>query len=137
MIAIQECFFCKRQYNPHKKTSICCSPQCYADLKYKRFIVFWREGKQEGGRQGGYVSAYVRRYLSEKYAMSCSNCGWNKRNPWNNTCHLEVDHIDGNSDNNTEANLRLLCPNCHSLTATYKSLNRGKGRTTLKRLREK
>ena len=136
MVLIQECFYCKRQYGAIKKSSICCSQQCYADLKYRRFIEFWKKGEMSGGRKGGNVSAYVRRYLHEKYSMSCSNCRWNKRNPWNNACHLEVDHINGDSENNTENNLRLLCPNCHSLTQTYKSLNRGKDRTTLKRMRD-
>ena len=37
-------------------------------------------------------------------------------------------HIDGNSKNNKEENLTLLCPNCHSLTKTYKGANRGNGR---------
>lgn len=39
---------------------------------------------------------------------------------------LEVDHIDGNWRNNRLENLRLLCPNCHSATDTYRG--RGKGR---------
>jgi hypothetical protein len=39
---------------------------------------------------------------------------------------LEVDHIDGNWRNNRVENLRLLCPNCHSTTDTYRG--RGKGR---------
>ncbi|MFG2624835.1 HNH endonuclease [Streptomyces sp. NPDC048473] len=39
---------------------------------------------------------------------------------------LEVDHIDGNWRNNQPRNLRLLCPNCHSTTDTYRG--RGKGR---------
>ncbi|MEU5134905.1 MULTISPECIES: HNH endonuclease signature motif containing protein [Streptomyces] len=39
---------------------------------------------------------------------------------------LEVDHIDGNWRNNLQQNLRLLCPNCHSTTDTYRG--RGKGR---------
>lgn len=32
---------------------------------------------------------------------------------------LHVDHIDGDPTNNARDNLRLLCPNCHSQTATY------------------
>jgi predicted HNH restriction endonuclease len=40
---------------------------------------------------------------------------------------LEIDHIDGNSDNNVEQNLRLICPNCHAQTETYKGANAGKG----------
>ncbi|WP_419995279.1 HNH endonuclease signature motif containing protein [Streptomyces boninensis] len=39
---------------------------------------------------------------------------------------LEVDHIDGNWRNNRPENLRLLCPNCHAATDTYRG--RGKRR---------
>lgn len=37
---------------------------------------------------------------------------------------LELDHIDGNHENNALKNLRLLCPNCHSLTPTYRGKNK-------------
>jgi ribosomal protein L44E len=37
---------------------------------------------------------------------------------------LELDHIDGNNKNNNLSNLRLLCPNCHSQTDTFRSKRR-------------
>jgi len=55
-------------------------------------------------------------------------CGWSKKNRFSNRIALEIDHVDGNSENNIESNLRLLCPNCHSLTPYFKNLNKGNGR---------
>lgn len=40
-----------------------------------------------------------------------------------NPIQLELDHIDGNNENNNLSNLRLLCPNCHALTPTYRGKN--------------
>lgn len=36
---------------------------------------------------------------------------------------LELDHIDGNRHNHKIKNLRLLCPNCHAQTDTYRGKN--------------
>jgi len=46
---------------------------------------------------------------------------------------LELDHIDGDSDNSSRSNLRLVCPNCHALTPTYKGRNKGRAGTRGKR----
>lgn len=58
----------------------------------------------------------------------CSTSGWKEINPATGKVPVEVHHKDGNYKNNEEKNLELLCPNCHSLTTTYKALNCGIGR---------
>lgn len=51
----------------------------------------------------------------------CENCGLTE---WlGNSIPLELDHIDGVNTNNTLENLRILCPNCHSQTITYRGKN--------------
>jgi hypothetical protein len=68
----------------------------------------------------------IKRYLQETIS-SCSSCGLQKT--WNNKpIVLEIEHIDGNSENNRIENLTLLCPNCHSQTPTFKGRNKGNGR---------
>ena len=64
----------------------------------------------------------------DKYNQQCSKCGWNKINPFTGRIPLEVHHKDGDYTHNEENNLELLCPNCHSLTSTYKASNKGSGR---------
>lgn len=41
---------------------------------------------------------------------------------------LELDHVDGNRNNNKRENLRLLCPNCHSQTDTWRGRNINSGK---------
>jgi hypothetical protein len=66
----------------------------------------------------------LKKYLIEKQGENCVMCGMG--NSWNNKpITLQLDHIDGNSDNNFPNNIRLLCPNCHSQTDTFGSKGNG------------
>lgn len=51
----------------------------------------------------------------------CQNCSISD---WNgNSLSFECDHIDGDGSNNRLSNARLLCPNCHSQTPTFRAKN--------------
>ena len=91
----------------------------------------WFSGEIDGTSQTdhwGNVSDRIRTYLFKKYDNKCSLCGWSEKNPYTNRIPLEVEHIDGDYKNNRPENVTLLCPNCHSLTETYRGANKGKGR---------
>ncbi len=52
----------------------------------------------------------------------CSCCGLTE---WlGKPIPIELDHINGDNANNSLTNLRLLCPNCHALTDTYRGKNK-------------
>lgn len=101
---------------------------CQSEFQYKEWVLEWKNGNKSGLRGEYGTSKYLKRYLFQKFDNKCAKCGWGETNPYTNTIPLEVEHIDGNYLNNAEENLILLCPNCHSLTATYKGANKGNGR---------
>jgi hypothetical protein len=57
----------------------------------------------------------------------CEKCGWAERSE-DGRLPLELDHINGNRNNNRLENLRILCPNCHSLCSTHRGRNMRKRR---------
>jgi len=52
----------------------------------------------------------------------CEECGWNKISPGGYS-PLELDHINGDHMDNRLENLRVLCPNCHSLKPNHRGRN--------------
>ncbi|MFA7252263.1 MAG: HNH endonuclease signature motif containing protein [Candidatus Paceibacterota bacterium] len=123
------CINCEREAKTRHQIKFC-SNKCQLNYQYKIYIKSWKSGKQDGNKgiltKG--MSGHIRKYLIEKYGEACSICGWDERYTITGKVPLEIDHIDGNSDNNNESNLRLICPNCHALTPHFRNLNKGKGR---------
>lgn len=111
-----------------------CSVKCLHEYQYKEYVKKWKDGIISGitGDAWKETSVYIKRYLLEKYDYKCSKCGWAEINPFTGTLPLEIEHIDGDAMNNKEENLTLLCPNCHSLTRTYRGANKGNGTRDIK-----
>lgn len=70
-----------------------------------------RERREDAKRLRRALLEIGRRYVCEK-------CGCDGQ--WQNTpLTLHIDHKNGDWTDNTEDNLRFLCPNCHSQTDTF------------------
>jgi hypothetical protein len=58
-----------------------------------------------------------------------NKCLWCNLSEWRGIpLKLDIDHIDGNNQNNKRGNLRALCPNCHSQTNTFRGKNKNTGK---------
>lgn len=97
-----------------------CSLQCQQDFAMEERFRDWYEfGKH-------FQNKPIRNFLKIWKGYYCECCGISE---WNGKeITLEVEHIDGNSENSSPENVCFLCPNCHSQTPTYKAKNMGNGR---------
>ncbi len=120
------CLTCGKE--PERPGYKYCSNICQGEYQYQAYIQRWKIGQESGLRVTGIVTNPVKKYLRKKYGNKCCLCGWAKINQKTGRVPLVADHIDGNWQNNSEANLRLICPNCDSLNPTYAALNKGNGR---------
>lgn len=78
-------------------------------------------------KNSSYQSYKLKKRLFKKKLKSpeCEECGWAKKAK-SGRIPLELDHINGDAQDNRIENLRILCPNCHSLKPTHRGRNRKK-----------
>ena len=116
------CKFCGLKLTKRSQKRFC-SNKCQQNFN-------WQQKKKKIEETGLFENGFgneahrplVKKYLIEKYGCKCSICGITE---WmGKEVPLIVDHIDGNSENCSIDNFRLVCGNCDMQLPTYKSKNK-------------
>jgi len=133
--------FCARKYSTHKKLQEInykkhlivmdkiqngqfISPLSDKNIHHKTVITKHKNMKIIPFDQMG--DTLRRKIVMEDQNGKCNRCGLNK---WlNQDLVLELEHKDGNRNNNSRENLEFICPNCHSLTKTWRGRNKSKNK---------
>jgi 5-methylcytosine-specific restriction endonuclease McrA len=91
-----------------------CSIKCYKINTFRK--------KYENGEITYRHKRAIKTYLIYTRGHKCEEC---RNTTWlNKQIPLELHHKDGDITNIELSNLQLVCPNCHTLTDTYKSKNK-------------
>lgn len=100
-----------------------CSRKCQKSNNW----INTKENLIKNGYDKSYGHHIAKKYLLELTIGKCQIC---ELDTWNNQpMPLVLDHINGNSEDGSLINLRVICNNCDALTDTYKSKNIGNGRS--------
>jgi hypothetical protein len=113
--------------NHRKKNKFCKDTRCQQAFQNAERVSKWKKTGNTGRKSISGTPPWLKKYILDKQDGKCLKCGIDS---WQGSpIVLELEHIDGNSDNNFEENLCCLCPNCHSQTPTYRAKNKGNGRS--------
>lgn len=118
------CLFCGKLISKNK---IYCNNQCQQNFEWnKTKNKILKTGFFEKCSNGEASRRLVKRFLIERDGHKCQICG---NTEWmGQPIPLIVDHIDGNSENSSVDNFRLICGNCNMQTNTFAGKNRHHGR---------
>lgn len=118
----KKCIHCFKSLNNNNKNQT--HKECH---DFYKFCAWWNGNSEIATSKRCEPHVWVKRVITELRGDKCEQCGYDeKRN--DGASIIQMDHIDGNCENNLKENLRLLCPNCHAKTDTYGSRNKGSGR---------
>lgn len=114
------CLFCNNEFDSNgTEEHKYCSRKCMFDF-------WWQETKKKILLGEQVSNKKIKKYLIEYNSGKCQICNlteWTGR-----PMPLVLDHINGNSEDNSLNNLRVICNNCDALTDHYKGKNAGNGR---------
>jgi len=123
---MRNCPICDRTFEKSRSFSAhfkWCNPETRPNFSGKNNPNFGKIGKNQWSNIDLNVRNFEslgwglkRKFLLEESKYSCIVCGFSKKRS-DGSCILQIDHIDGNRENNTRENLRVVCPNCHALTS--------------------
>lgn len=121
-----KCINCEKELS--RPDSKYCSSKCQSHYQRMIKVNLWLKGELNGMRGKTSTVKWIKWYLIQTYGEKCMYCGWCERNNHTGNIPIELSHKDGDFTNNNINNLELICPNCHSLTDSYKGGNKKKGR---------
>lgn len=122
------CLNCQKEIIGRKQRKFCTN-SCQSAHTQSNCVKLWLERKLVGHAGAVMnIKKFVRDYIIRKYGEKCCKCDWCIPHPKTGKPPLEINHIDGDASNTWEDNLEPLCPNCHSLTMTYKNYNKNNGK---------
>lgn len=121
------CKYCKTSLT--NRVKIYCDNVCKGKFERSVYISSWLRGEKKGWISATRaLSNHIRKWIKETRGSSCEECGWNEVHPTDGKSLTEIDHIDGNAENCNVNNLKILCPNCHSMTPTFRARNKNSKR---------
>lgn len=124
---------CKHCGEPVRKRNVYCDGACTRAFHNNRKISEWLSTGVV--KVDSHQNHFVKNHIFSEQDGKCDLCS--SESIWmGKPLSLILDHIDGNSEDNSRTNLRLICPNCDSQLDTYKSRNMGNGRKAIRKRNE-